>query len=125
MSRAGGYRYFGDWDNLRLYPGSGGYYGSELTLLFGTTLSFTGVEDTTQEAEFGEYLQKMWATFAKGPASGLRSRLALPKYASLGGSYLIRLAYNDSVLPSVVDPAVYDAACAGLDGGVTQAEGAF
>jgi cholinesterase len=101
-----------------LYPGSGSYHGSELTLSFGTTLNLTGVEDTAQEAEFGEYLQKVWATFARGPASGLRSRLALPKYA-LGGSYLIRLAYNDSVLPSVVDPALYDVACAGLDGGVT------
>lgn len=45
------------------------------TLLFGTTLNLTGVEDTAQEAEFGEYLQKMWATFAREPASGLSSGL--------------------------------------------------
>jgi hypothetical protein len=51
--------------------------------------------------------------------------LALPKYAVLGGSDLIRLAYNDSVLPSVVDPAVYDAAWAGLDGDVTKQRGRF
>jgi hypothetical protein len=67
----------------------------------------------------------MWATFAREPESGLSSRLALPKYAVLGGSDLIRLAYNDSVLPSVVNAAVYDAACAGLNGDVTQAEGCF
>jgi hypothetical protein len=101
------------------------YRGSKPTPLFGTTLNLTGVEDTAQEAEFGVNLQKMYATFARELVSGLNSRLALPKYAVSGGSDLIRLAYSDSVLPSVVNPTVYDAACAGLDGDVTQAEGRF
>lgn len=119
------YRYFGDWDNLRLYPGSDAYHGSELTLLFGTTFSLTGVEDTKHEAEFGAYLQKMWGTFAREPKNGLDSMLDLPKCTTSVGNTLITLAYNNSVMAGLVDANVYDAACAGLDGDVTLGEGAF
>ena len=42
------YRYFGDWDNLRLYPGR---------LLFGTTSDLTRIEDPALEAGFGVNMQ--------------------------------------------------------------------
>jgi hypothetical protein len=76
--------------------------GGELTLLFGTTLHLTGMVDTAREAEFGANSQKLWVRLRGSQQVGLNSRLALPKHAVLGGSELIRLAYSDSMLPSVV-----------------------
>ena len=57
--------------------------GGELMLLFGTTLNPTGVEDTTQEAEFGANSQKLWATFARELASGTELKVGFAKVCRL------------------------------------------
>ncbi|TKA61784.1 hypothetical protein B0A49_09466 [Cryomyces minteri] len=54
------FRYFGDWDNLRLYPTSGAYHGSDLEMVFGAS------QDT--EDELDRYL-------ADGIVRGLRDPL--------------------------------------------------
>lgn len=57
------FRYFGDWDNLRLYDsgmevvggvemevqGSGAYHGSDVEMVFGNTVGVSGIEDTKEE----------------------------------------------------------------------------
>jgi cholinesterase len=34
------YRYFGDWDNVRMGPGAGAFHGSELSMVFGNKKRF-------------------------------------------------------------------------------------
>ena len=118
------YRYFSPWNNTLLYPGSGAYHGSELTLLFGTTFNLTGNPDTEQEAQFGRYMQHAWASFAREPGVGLSERLGWPVYDG-GGKNLVKLAYDGDVMGDFVDPELYDGECAALDGDVTLGEGAF
>ena len=67
------YRYFGDWPNLRLYPGSGADHGSDLSLIFGTTLDVSGEPDSPTEAATARYMMNAWASFARDPANGLRA----------------------------------------------------
>lgn len=72
--------------------------GVELTLLFGTTLNLIGGRHRAR----GRIRSELTKAVGVGAKVGLNSRLALPKYAVLGGGDLIRLAYSDSMLPSVV-----------------------
>jgi hypothetical protein len=41
----------------------------------------------------------------EGASKWAELKVGFAKYAVLGGTDLIRLAYNDSVLPSMVDPS--------------------
>ncbi|KAK7964099.1 cholinesterase precursor [Apiospora saccharicola] len=73
------YRYFGDWDNLRLYNGtaglgprgSGAYHGSEIEMVFGTARDVSGLETTHEEAATSRYMMGAWAAFARDPKRGL------------------------------------------------------
>ncbi|KAJ7226989.1 Alpha/Beta hydrolase protein [Mycena pura] len=65
------YRYFGDWDNLRLYPGSGAYHASELPMLFGTARDTAGSPTGCVE-RVSEMVMSAWAVFAGDPTVSLR-----------------------------------------------------
>lgn len=119
------YRYFGDWTNLRLYPGSGAYHGSELTLLFGTTANVTGVEDEEREGRYGRYMQRAWASFAREPRTGLGERMGWPVYDGDDTKSLVRLAFNDSMGADFAEQGVYDGLCDEIGGDVSLGEGAF
>ncbi|KAG9663134.1 cholinesterase, partial [Aureobasidium melanogenum] len=103
------YRYFGDWDNLRLYPGSRAYHGTEITMIFGTAEDVSGLPNSAAEDVVSRYMMKAWATFARDPMRGLEE-MGWPKYEP-GKKTLGRLAYDNMTRPSFVDPAVYDAKC--------------
>ncbi|KAK8029870.1 hypothetical protein PG993_011161 [Apiospora rasikravindrae] len=75
------YRYFGDWDNLRLYNnsaglgprGSGAYHGSENEMVFGTAADVSGLESSYEEAATSRYMMGAWVAFARDPKRGLTS----------------------------------------------------
>lgn len=117
------YRYFGDWPNLRLYPGSGAYHGSDLHMIFGGTLDVTGIPDNIFEYWTTEYMMWAWATFVKNPTSGLSTELFWPLYDPSGNT-LVRLGYNLNPGPSFVSPGIFDNACP-TNGSVAEAQGAF
>ncbi|KAG9735110.1 cholinesterase, partial [Aureobasidium melanogenum] len=52
------YRYFGDWENLRLYPGSRAYHGTEITMIFGTGEDVSGLPDSAAQDEVLRYMIK-------------------------------------------------------------------
>lgn len=79
------YRYFGDWGNLRLFPGSGTYHGSELEMVFGTAATVSGVPSTDTENDMSAYFMKAWAAFASDPKAGLEQKLGWPLYANSSG----------------------------------------
>jgi carboxylesterase type B len=65
------YRYFGEWPNLFLARGAGAYYGSEVSMVFGTSEYYTGKNDTVEQREMSEYMRGAWSAFAKDPEKGL------------------------------------------------------
>lgn len=103
------YRYFGDFEDLRLTTqGEGAYHGSEVAVVLGTLPDGGGIR---KEREVGKYLRGAWAAFAKDPKEGLKCYGGgWPVYES-GKESLIRLAWNDKVGIDVVNPEVYDSVC--------------
>lgn len=77
------FRYFGDWDNLRLYPGSGAYHGSDVEMVFGASQDVSGLPNSHSESLIINMMQKAWAAFVQDPAAGL-GRLGWPRYDSQG-----------------------------------------
>ncbi|TKA80671.1 hypothetical protein B0A49_01620 [Cryomyces minteri] len=116
------YRYFGDWPNLRLYPGSGAYHGSELEMVFGTAVDVSGAPNTGAENATSRYMMKAWAAFARSPADGLED-FGWPRYDPQSQT-LVRLAFNNEISASFVDPIVYDAPCPSVNN-PAPAQGAF
>ncbi|KAF1945365.1 cholinesterase precursor [Clathrospora elynae] len=111
------YRYFGNWDNLRLYNGSAGlgpkgsaaYHGSDMNMVFGTAADVSGLQNTPAEDATIKYMQGAWAAFSRDSQKGL-TKYGWPAYKTSKNT-LVELVYNNSPKPDFVDPAVYDAAC--------------
>ncbi|KAJ7016915.1 carboxylesterase [Mycena alexandri] len=122
------YRYFGDWNNLRLYdccPGSGAYHGSDLEMVFGTAEDVSGIANGIREERVSKTMRKAWGAFAKDPRAGLNG-LGWPEYGTrTTRDTLVRLAFEDDKDISFINPDVYDAPCAALGGSVASAQGAF
>lgn len=103
------FRYFGDWDNIRLYNTSGAYHGSDLEMIFGASEDVSGIPPSEPERETTKLMQRFWAAFADDPRSGL-SRMGWPEFDPDSES-LMRLAHSDDPMPSLVRPDLYASAC--------------
>jgi carboxylesterase type B len=118
------YRYFGDWPNLQLYPGSGAYHGSEINMVFGTAQDVSGLPSTEEENQLSLYMMAAWAAFADDPAEGLSKKLGWPTYNSSAAT-LVGLGYANETRAIFIDPAIYDQPCQFLGGEKAESEGAF
>lgn len=74
------YRYFGDWANLRLHPGSGAYHGADLNMWHGVGQDVSGEPNSELEDKTSAYMMKAMIAFATDPEDGL-SKMGWPKYA--------------------------------------------
>ena len=74
------FRYFGDWDNLRLYPTSGAYHGADLEMVFGASADVSELPNSADEQKMIAFVQKAWATFAQDPVYGLTNIMGWPRY---------------------------------------------
>ncbi|KAJ6452477.1 carboxylesterase [Mycena sanguinolenta] len=117
------YRYFGDWDNLRLFPGSGAYHGSDLEMVFGTGEAVSGVPNGPKEQGVSLMMRAVWGAFARDPAKGLNVA-GWPRYDAQKET-LVRIAFEDEEEVSFVNPGIYDAPCAALRGSLAGSQGAF
>jgi cholinesterase len=65
------YRYFGEFSNLKLttHPNSRAWHGSEILPIWGTAEDASAVRNTPTETLISDYLQGVWAAFAKNPNS--------------------------------------------------------
>jgi carboxylesterase type B len=87
------YRYFGDFENVRLYNSSAGlsprgsaaYHGVDMNTLFGTAPNNSGLSNpATQDATI-KYVQGAWAAFAHDSKKGL-TQYGWPPYNETGKS---------------------------------------
>jgi carboxylesterase type B len=117
------YRYFGEWPNLELYPGSGAYHGADLHMIFGGAEDVTGLPNTQEQIRTMEYMMRAWASFVNDPAQGLTDVMNWPVYDPKG-NMLVRLGYKRNARASFVSPNEFDNACPS-NGSVAEAQGAF
>ena len=121
------YRYFGDWDNLRLYgpsqgngneEGSGAYHGTEIEMVLGVAEDVSGVPIVTkgkagkqgrQEEKMMRVMMGAWAAFAGDSRHGLEE-YGWPVYDPHTES-LVRLGFDNKGKATFVRPEVYDDVC--------------
>ena len=106
------YRYFGDWANTRLYPGSGAYHGTEMQMLFGNSGDVSGIEPSEEQERLTRVMQRAWVEFARDPIRGLEE-FGWPQHAE-GEETLVRLGYENSDVPDFVRPEVYSWNCSNI-----------
>lgn len=78
------FRYFGDWDNLRLYPTSGAYHGSDVAMIFGSSEAVSGLPESRNQTKLEALMMKAWAAFGDDPVEGLKTTIGWPEYDSNG-----------------------------------------
>lgn len=109
------YRYFGDFPDTRITPGSGAYHGSEIGIIFNTShpaIVPPGLPaPLPNEVDIATYMRGAWTAFAKDPVNGLNTyQGGWPQYDPASET-LIRLAYNNQTGTNVGLPALYDISC--------------
>ncbi|WQF78714.1 Putative carboxylesterase, type B, carboxylesterase type B, carboxylesterase type B, active [Colletotrichum destructivum] len=104
------YRYFGDWDNTRLFPTSGAYHGVDLHMVFGASEDVSGIAASEPQRRTTALVQRAWAAFAGDPVDGLSSVVGWPRFDP-GEESLVLLAVENSPEARFVKPEVYDAPC--------------
>jgi carboxylesterase type B len=80
------FMYAADWDNLRLYPGSGAYHGSDVNLVIGNSEAVSGLPPSADQVKLTKVVMEAWAAFAEDPVDGLTKKMGWPKYYLPGTS---------------------------------------
>lgn len=104
------YRYFGDFENTRLYPTSGAYHGTELHAILGGSADASGLPETQAQKKTVKLFQKAVAAFAENPKTGLTSSLGWPQFNPTSMSW-IEIAVGNQPKASFALPEKYDAPC--------------
>lgn len=104
------WRYFGDWENTRLYPTSGAYHGSDLEMIFGASGDVSGIPPVEDQEKLTAIMQRAWYEFSNDPWHGLTKEMGWPKYDESKDS-LIVYGKDNSPKPSLVKPSEYNAPC--------------
>ncbi|KAF9639938.1 putative carboxylesterase type b protein [Lasiodiplodia theobromae] len=105
------YRYGGDWDNVRLYPNSSAYHGSDMHALFGNSEGVSGLPEEDAQTELTRVVMKAWTAFARDPRVGLH-KLGWGEYSD---NTLVELGFNKNATPGFVSPEKYASECASLN----------
>ncbi|KAK0647916.1 Lipase 1 [Lasiodiplodia hormozganensis] len=105
------YRYGGDWDNLRLYPNSSAYHGSDMHALFGNSEEVSGLPEEEPQTGLTRVVMEAWAAFARDSRGALHD-LGWGEYSD---NILVELGFNKSALPTFASPQKYASTCASLN----------
>jgi cholinesterase len=129
------YLYFGDFPNLVLTnnPPSGAWHGSEIPIVWKTSVDASGLPNTPAENSISTYLNKAWAAFAKDPYDAFdRAPYHFPEYDPGGKQEhipfshmhqgesspersLLLLALHNRTHPVLSYPHSFDAVCPLID----------
>ncbi|KAK4159418.1 Alpha/Beta hydrolase protein [Cladorrhinum sp. PSN259] len=107
------YRYFADWENTRLYEGSGAYHGVDLHMVFGGSEDVSGLKMSEEQKGLMRYIQSAWRVFAEDPWNGLEREMGWPKFDAAGKT-VVKLGANNKNKVEFGDSAVYHQACQGV-----------
>lgn len=103
------YRYFGDWDNTRLYPTSGAYHGTELHMLLNSSEDASGLPQTAAQEATVRLFQRALAAFVEDPKGGLK-RLGWPRFDPKRKSWG-EVAVGNQARVAFARPEKYDGDC--------------
>ncbi|CZR66009.1 related to acetylcholinesterase precursor [Phialocephala subalpina] len=103
------YRWFGQYPNTYLFPGSGAWHESEIGFVFGTMEEMTKMANVPVENEVQQYMMSAWAGFAREPKTAL-TELGWPKYNATKQT-LVRLGNENETTASFTFPSTFDTAC--------------
>lgn len=106
------YRYFGDWDNTRLYPTSGAYHGTELHMILGSSEDASGIPAAQAQKETSRLFQRAVAALAADPSNGL-PKIGWPRFDSEKKSW-IEIAVGNQPAITSAEPAKYDFICSSV-----------
>lgn len=106
------FRYFGDWDNTRLYPTSSAYHGSELHMILGGSEDASGLAATHAQDNTLRLFQGAVAAFASDPKNGL-AKFGWPRFDPKTESW-IQIAVGNQARATFVKPEEYDGTCANI-----------
>ncbi|RFU30289.1 hypothetical protein B7463_g6057, partial [Scytalidium lignicola] len=118
------YRGFFDFEDLRIYPTSGAYHGSDLNMWFSNAPLQAQAPNTQVEQASTVYMTNALIAFATDPENGLLD-FGWLKYTVDGAATLVRVGYNNETTASFVSPAVFDGPCVGFDGDTSLGMGAM
>ena len=110
------FRYFGDWDNLRLHPTSGAYHGCDMQMVFGTSEDTSGLATNSTERQVAKLWQSIWSAFAEDPRRGLSTKLGWPTF-NPGLPTLAQIALESRSDINYTFPATFDAQCSTVEVG--------
>ncbi|KAK4173861.1 putative lipase [Triangularia setosa] len=107
------YRYFADWENTRLYWGSGAYHGVDLHMVFGGAEEVSGglVMSKEQRGLMG-WVQGAWRAFADNPWDGLR-KVGWPRFDTEGKT-LAEVVRREKAMVEFVEVGGYEGGCEGV-----------
>ncbi len=103
------YRYFGDWENTRLYPTSGAYHGTELHMILGSSQDASGLPATRVQNQTSRLFQRAISAFAENPKTGL-SRIGWPQFNPETESW-IEIGKDNQAALTFTRPEKYDKTC--------------
>jgi hypothetical protein len=107
------YRYFGDWSNTNLEAKSGAYHTAEIPMVFGTAEYSTSAPNEPKEQKISDFMQRVWAQFAKDPQALTKKPFNLPVYnpdTAFTENTLIGFGANNLTAQMLL-PSSYDMYC--------------
>ncbi|PQE28217.1 Carboxylesterase type B protein [Rutstroemia sp. NJR-2017a BBW] len=113
------YRYFGDWNNTRLYPGSGAYHLSDLVMWHGPGVGedLSGVPNSERENELSREMM--------GVLIGFAGRGRVDGWEEYAGGLVNVLGRDDRLGVVGVGKEVFDGECVRFGGNTSLGEGAM
>lgn len=106
------YRYFGDWNNTRLYPTSGAYHGTELHMILGGSQDASGLPASRAQNQTSRLFQRAVAAFAENPRRGL-IEIGWPEFNPKTESW-IEIAVGNRPKATFARPDKYDGTCSNV-----------
>ena len=103
------YRYLADWENTRLYNGSGAYHGVDLHMMFGASEEVSGLPDSHEQQQLRNIMQRLWFSFMKDPQEGLL-KMGWPSYSAQDLT-LAEFGIENRALVTFVESSKYDSQC--------------
>ena len=103
------YRYFGNWDNTRLYPTSGAYHGSELNMILSGSEDVSSLPATQAQKETSRLFQRAVAAFAEDPQHGL-TEFGWPQFDPQKKSW-VEIGVDNEPEVTFAKPEKYDGPC--------------